>query len=95
MTGEERDDLIDLLPDDLNLWADDEEAATYFTGRTFEHWRDVLGHPQAHPGCCARCGCATACILGAFYEGVVASVVRELDRIGALRTPAPTKGDTP
>lgn len=87
MTEDERDDLIDRLPDDMILWAVDDEL-DWWQGDpwTYAKWREVLGHPRAHPGCCRTCGCCTSCTLGVFYDGVVSSVVRELDKLGALRT---------
>lgn len=86
LTEEQRDVLIDLLPAGMTLWADDEELP-HFADRTWAWWRETLGHPKAHTACCKACGCATTCLLGAFYDAVVSSVVRELDRLGALRTP--------
>lgn len=91
MTEDERCDLIDRLPDDMTLWADDEEIEKHgCAGRDYTWWREALGHPKAHPGCCKTCGCAITCSLAAFYEAVVDSVVRELDKIGALRRPEET-----
>lgn len=91
MTEDERLDLIELLPKDMNVWADDDELDT-FTGRTFTWWMDVLGHPNAHPGCCKTCGCAITCMAAAFHDALVASVLRELDELGALRPPEPKEG---
>lgn len=89
MTKEERDDLIELLPSDMILWGDDEELDWWRDNPwTLQKWRRVLGHELAHPGCCKKCGCATSCELGVFYDGVVSSVIRELDHIGALKKPA-------
>lgn len=87
MTEEERDDLIDLLPDDMVLWPNDGELV-HFPERNYDEWRDILNHPRAHPGCCKTCGCATSCMLSVFYDSVVASVVRELDKLGAIVAPA-------
>lgn len=87
-TEEERDDLIDLLPKDMILWPDDEELS-WFPNRNYDEWRDILGHPRAHRGCCKTCGCAITCTLGAFHDSVISSVVRELARLGALRQPTP------
>jgi hypothetical protein len=84
---DERLDLIDLLPADMNIWADDDELE-WFTGRDQRWWLDVLGHPKAHPGCCKTCGCATTCMAAAFHDALIATVVRELDRLGVL-TSAP------
>lgn len=86
LSEEERDDLIDRLPADMILWPVDEELS-WFPNRAYDEWRDTLGHPRAHHGCCATCGCATSCTLGVFYDSVISSVVRELARIGALRKP--------
>lgn len=86
LTQDERLDLIDQLPTDMTIWDDDQEL-THFADRDYRWWRDALGHPRAHPGCCEICGCATTCLLGAFHDAVVAAVVRELNRLGALRKP--------
>ncbi len=89
MTEDERDDLLDrILPKGTPIWADQEELdAGHFQQADLKWWADVLGHPKAHPGCCKQCGCATTCMFGAFYDAAINTVLRELDRIGALRTP--------
>lgn len=94
MTEEERDDLIDTLPDGMVLWPDEKELI-HFSTRNYEEWRDILGHPRAHPGCCKTCGCATSCLLSVFYDSVVTSTVRELDKLGALKAPALAAEVTP
>ena len=76
--------ISDLLPQDLNLWGDLEEGRTHFTGRDYQWWRDVLGHPKAHPGCCKTCGCAASCMLGVFHDAVVTAVIAELGRISVI-----------
>lgn len=86
LTGDERLDLIDRLPADMNIWADDDELE-WFTGRDWRWWADALGHPKAHPSCCKTCGCATTCLHAAFHDALVATVIRELDKLGALRVP--------
>jgi hypothetical protein len=88
MTEDERDDLIDLLPKDMIVWNDDEELQ-HFGHATGRWWLDNLGHPACGPthGCCKSCGCGGTCILGAFHDAMISSVVRELDRIGALKKP--------
>lgn len=92
MTEDERDHLIDLLPDGMTLWADDEEATTHFADRTLARWLDDLGHPRAvGHGYCRTCGPAITCPLAAFYDAVASSMARELNRIGALRTPDTTE----
>jgi hypothetical protein len=93
MTEEERDNLIDLLPEDMILWPDEKELS-WFPSRNFAEWRSILGHPKAHTACCGECGCATTCLLGLFYNSVVDSVVRELDKIGALRMPLKTEEES-
>jgi hypothetical protein len=93
LTLEERDALIDRLPDDMNIWDDDAELGA-FTGRDWRWWRDRIGHPLAHPGCCKTCGCATTCTGSAFHDALISTVVRELNRIGALRRPEPV-GEVP
>jgi hypothetical protein len=80
-----RDRLEDLLPRDMVIWGDDDELAAF--PWTLRKWLDVLGHEKAHPGCCKACGCATTCMAGAFYTSTVTSVLRELDKLGALCEP--------
>ena len=89
MTEDERLDLLDLLPEDAPIWADDEELPTFGARATLSWWLDTVGHPKAHPACCKTCGCATTCMAGAFYDAVVMTTIRELDKIGALVKPAP------
>ncbi len=91
MTDVPDDDLVyavwERLPNeyDVVLWSDgDELAAGFFTDRTYTWWRELLGHPQAHRGCCKTCGCATSCTLGVFYDAVVASTIRELIKQGII-----------
>lgn len=92
MTEEERDDLTDQLPKDMTVWGFDDELP-HFQHATLRWWRDNLGHPAAGPthSCCKTCGCGGTCTLGAFEDALISTVIRELDRLGALRpTPAPT-----
>jgi len=85
VTDEEQDFIFDLVPTDAVIWGDLEEME-HFKHATYAWWRtEVLGHPKAHPGCCKTCGCATTCMLGAFYEGVVTMVINELSKIGVIR----------
>lgn len=88
MTEEERDDLIDLIPHGMTVWADEEELED-FRHATLAWWREVLGHQASGPthSCCKSCGCGGTCLLGAFENALVTTVVRELDKIGALRRP--------
>lgn len=86
MTEEERDDLIDLLPADMNIW-DPEDELEVFVGRDREWWANALGHPKAHPGCCRTCGCAAPCFFQVYHDALISTVVRELDRLGALKKP--------
>lgn len=84
----QRDDLIDLIPRNMVVWSDEEELE-HFQHATLAWWREVLGHPPCGPthSCCKTCGCGGSCLLGAFEDALVTTVVRELDRIGALRRP--------
>lgn len=87
MNADDRLDLEDLLPANMILWGDDDELGGWPDDPwTWKKWRDVLGHPKAHPGCCRTCGCATSCLLTVFYSSVVTSVIRELDALGLLRS---------
>lgn len=92
MTEEERDNLIDQLPTDFPIWDFEDELPT-FSHATWSWWREQLGHPRTHRACCGTCGCATTCMASAFHDALVTSVIRELDRIGALKTPTTTKED--
>lgn len=81
----EQDFIFDLVPDEMVIWEDEEELK-HFGHATYEWWRkECLGHPRAHPGCCKTCGCATTCLLGAFHDALISSVIRELSRIGVIR----------
>ena len=93
MNEDERDDLIDRLPKDMVVWAFEDELPD-FQHATTRWWMDSLNHPPAGPthACCRSCGCGGACSLGAFSDALVASVVRELDRLGALRSPEQPDG---
>lgn len=89
MDEDQRDDLIDqLLLTETTVWSDEEEVE-HFRHATLAWWREVLGHPPCGPthSCCKTCGCGGSCMLGAFEDALVTTVVRELDRIGALRRP--------
>jgi hypothetical protein len=86
LTEDERLALIDELPSGMNIWNDDDEL-DIFTGRDRRWWADALGHPAAHPSCCKTCGCATTCLVDAYHEALVSTVVRELNNLGALRVP--------
>jgi hypothetical protein len=90
VTEDERDDLIDLVPYRFTIWEYENEIPGWAEGRDFAWWRDLLKHPKAHGGCCATCGCAVSCDLVVYHEAMISSVVRELDKIGALRVPPTT-----
>ncbi|GAA2990519.1 hypothetical protein GCM10017559_08180 [Streptosporangium longisporum] len=73
------DELADIIPKGASIWADgDELAEGHFTDRTLTWWLTTLGHPKAHTGCCAACGCATTCTLGAFYDAVLETAARHI-----------------
>lgn len=76
--------ITDLLPEDFTLWSDLEEGRAHFADRGYGWWREELGHPKAHRGCCKACGCAASCMLAVFYDSVVLGVIRELARIGVI-----------
>lgn len=82
MSDDVRWDLIDKIPDDMSIYGSDHVEAPLTVGV----WRDALEHPyvEGH-GFCRTCGPATTCMLMAFYDAVMLSVVRELDKMGALR----------
>jgi hypothetical protein len=96
MTEDERDDLIDRLPKDMVIW-DDEDELQHFAHANAAWWMDTLNHPRSGPthSCCKTCGCGGTCTLGAYHDALISSVVRELDRIGALVAPARAVIGTP
>lgn len=79
--------LLDLIPDDMTIWEDDDELS-YFADRDLRWWMKALGHDRKHTACCTSCGCCVTCIAQMFHGAMVASVIRELDKIGALREPS-------
>lgn len=89
MTEGERDAILDLIPSDMIVWSDDAELG-WFPNRNYDEWRNILGHPRAHRGCCGTCGCASTCLLGAFYDAVITSTIRELDKLRLLK---PAEGE--
>lgn len=82
MSYEPRWDLIDKIPDDMPLYTDAESSDGQWA---WPEWREELGHPyvQGH-GYCKTCGPAITCMLAAFYDAVIMSTVRELDKVGGL-----------
>lgn len=88
MTEDERFDIEDLLPKSYPIWADEEEIPGWAEKFNYGYWMETLGHPTARRGCCKMCGCATSCSLGVFHEAMVTSVIRELDKLGLLRSPS-------
>lgn len=89
MTEDERDDLIDMLPPGMNIWDPDDELED-FSGRDREWWAEALGHPKMHPGCCKTCGCGATCLFQLHHDLLIATVVRELNKLGALKKPETT-----
>lgn len=84
MTDGLRWDILDQIPDDLLLAADD------MIPQPLEVWRDALGHVYAEGhGFCRTCGAGGPCILMSFYDAVMHTTVRELDKRGLL---VPEKG---
>lgn len=82
MAGEPRWDLIDKIPDDMQIVGDEYERDAPLT---IDVWRDALGHPYAKGhGFCRTCGAGGPCLLMAFFDAVMMSTVRELDKAGAL-----------
>lgn len=88
MNEEQRDRLYDLLPvSTMTVWTDDEELE--HLPYDVKYWADVLGHPRtARDGkACATCGNGMTCVQAAYEEALITSVIRELDKIGALNNP--------
>lgn len=92
MDEEQRDEICDLLPRDMVIW-DFEDELGWFANRDVNEWREILGHPYKHRGCCATCGCATSCLFSVFHEAMIGSVIRELDKLGLLLSPPPKEGN--
>jgi len=88
MNEEKRDAVYDLIPKDMVVW-DSENELEHFVHADMNWWMDQLGHAAKSPthSCCNRCGCATTCLAGAFAEALISSVIRELDKIGLLKSP--------
>lgn len=85
MTGL-RWDVIDKIPDDMSIHGSDHSEDVSLP---WEVWRDALGHPHAEGlGHCKTCGPGVTCLLLAFFDAVMVSVVRELDKAGALASEA-------
>lgn len=81
MSSEVRWDLIDKIPDDMLIHSADHTEGQW----TWPQWRGALGHPYAQGhGFCQKCGAGGPCELMAFFDAVTMSVVRELDKMGAL-----------
>lgn len=85
LTEDQRDDVFDLVPKDMVIWGDDEELP-HFGHMRYAQWAESLEHPQRERGGCRRCIGGT-CMANAFYDALVTSVIRELDKIGLLKEP--------
>lgn len=89
VTPEQREELADRIDHTEPIWQDEDELDGIgidgpLRDRNLRWWLDNLGHHAAHRGCCATCGCAVTCMASAFWDATVASVIRQLDRMGAL-----------
>jgi hypothetical protein len=83
---EPRWDQIDRIPDDMQIYGNDWSEDQW----TLSKWREALGHPAVTShGYCQTCGPGTTCMLMAFFDAVLMSVVRELDATGQLVSPQP------
>jgi hypothetical protein len=78
---EERNRIIDMLSEPFQIVEDDRDASR--VPGTLESWGEAVGHPLGPQGCWT-CGRGVSCPFRAFYEAMIASVVRELDRFGKL-----------
>ena len=73
-------DVIDKIPDDMDIYGSDHTEAPL----KFDVWRAALGHPRAEGGShCMTCE-VNPCFLMSFYDSVITSVIRELDKAGLL-----------
>jgi hypothetical protein len=79
---EQRNDLFDRLPEHFKIVEADEDLLR--TPGTKKSWAEALGHELDDGGRCRTCGRGQSCIFHAFYDAVVASVIRELDKLGHL-----------
>lgn len=83
MTPDQRESIIDALPDGMDIWEYDEPAGYL---RDWRWWRRQLSHPHVDGhGYCKTCGPAVSCTLHVFHDAIVATVVRQLDELGFLR----------
>lgn len=90
MSEDDRDDIFDMLKiTEMVIWEGDEELG-HFAHANLKWWMDeCLRHPHADGhGYCHTCGPATTCMAGAFTDSLASSVIRRLDELGLLRTPA-------
>lgn len=92
MDQKKRDEIWDQVPLDFPIVdADDEvERITQAGGGTIQSWGAEAGHDIDGALDCHTCGKGGPCPFIEFYDSVVSSVVRELDKIGAL---VPTRLD--
>lgn len=84
MNQNQRWEILDQLPKSFRVVEDDADL-TLVPG-TLESWGEALGHPQGKRFC-QTCGAGGTCSFRAFYDAMVASVVRELDKQGMLSPP--------
>lgn len=56
------------------------EDPEHNTPGTYESWASAIGHPVGSTGRCITCGRGITCTLKAFYEVLVDSTVRELNK---------------
>lgn len=79
MSEDLRWDVLDRIPDDLLLAADDMDPQPLWL------WCDALGHPHVKShGYCQTCGAGGPCILMMFFDAVMHTTVRELDNPSGL-----------
>jgi hypothetical protein len=86
MEEEYRDDIYDNLPlTKMKIWPNDDELEIF--GKDIYEWAELLGHPRHSEThyCCRTCGCATTCIYGLFFDAMVSTVLRELDKADHLK----------
>lgn len=94
MNEDQRLELEDLLPKDPIIWADDSELDWWKDDPwTYRKWALVAGHgPMANGKGCERCGYDTSqCMFAVFHDAMVATVIRELDKLGFLLPPSSVK----
>jgi hypothetical protein len=93
MNEDQRWEILDELPRNFPIAeADTQTDIGFVVPGTYETWYEgwalLLGHPMSGDRTfCQTCGMGGECSFRAFYDAMIASVVRELDKVGRLSPP--------